>query len=145
MRSDLKVNELEQKRKDKFMKQNKEKIFNILDFINNKDEIKASQEVFKIDSLKSIRRMEQLVNEIYDSRILILESSPFEKNSRHLSVYVVDDENKLFETLNDHLVETLGEKYEVTHELLITPSCLSFNNGKEKLYLHNYDQGVIEV
>jgi hypothetical protein len=141
---DKTLDELSNKRKDKYFDENKISILNIINMLKNKDAIKTSQETFKVDSLKSMRRLETLVKEVYKDETLILKNYFDDKNDL-LSVYRITDNNKLFSVLNDNLLEVLGEGYTVTYEKLAIPNCLSFSNEILKLYLLNYDRGVVGV
>lgn len=140
------MDELQGKRDKKYRKENKFKFLEMLSFLANKEEIKAYQETFEVNSIQRFRRMEELIFEFYPCSTLILKNiGDYDHGAAYLTIFKVDDIKKLPNVLNEILNQELGEKYTLTEELLMWPNCLSFSNENKKLFLMNYDGGIIEV
>jgi hypothetical protein len=140
------LNEFDEKRKEKCIGKNSEAIYDILSSILNREEIIASQESFSVTNIKTMLRMEKLLNEMYIDEFLLLDSYPDEhSSSKHTSIIHVKNRENLFNTIHTVLTNIIGEGYVLTYEKLIYPNCLSFKSDKQHLYLMNYDDGVINV
>lgn len=135
------MDEVSKKRNEKFLEENKNPIFKILNFLANKDKIK--NEAFIVEDLKSINRFKKLLNELYDDEIFM-----FTNWKTHYTLFRIENKENFFSILNDIIVQELGtSNYKVTVERLITPNYLSFSseNCKDKFELCGWDGGTITV
>lgn len=133
------MDEVSKKRVRNYLNNNRKSITGILSAIKNRDRIIKNQESFTVDSLKSIQRMKELLYEMYKDEIIILCGRDY------LTIFSVNDTNKLFNSLNHCLINSLGEEYRLTVKDLVFPRSLGFTNGKKEFYLFNYSDGFIDL
>lgn len=137
----LQMDEVSNKRRENYLSKNSEIITSILNSVKNKDEILSNQESFFVDSLKTIQRMKELLQELYEDEIVVLQGV----SDCYLTIFKVSNRRDFFDSLNQCLINYLGDGYKLTVENMIIPRSLSFTNGERELLLLNYSVGFVNL
>jgi hypothetical protein len=136
-------NELEIKRKQKFWKENEDDIIQLLYFIHNIQNLKY--EYHNLDTIQDMQKFKKIIDEfIYDEYLVLTNYLPSEEGN-YLTIIRVENKENLYLQIPQLVSDVLGE-FKFFIEFKTYPKMIGFINEEgKKLFLYNYNQGVITV